>query len=143
MPIAIVLSETDVIPAILVEADAHQLVAQLRALRATPATVTDEETARVWLQTLPEPSGWFTGMAEANAHLDRMAREPDMTPAEIAAARESLGLTRVALAEAVGIGGNDNTRHKRMWEIEQGQARLNPTATRRLRALLARKAIQA
>ncbi|MEP3635220.1 MAG: hypothetical protein ABJM82_16175 [Shimia thalassica] len=44
-------------------------------------------------------------------------------------------------AEAIGYAGNPNTRHKTIWEIENGEKSLRPDAVRALRALLADRSI--
>ena len=137
MPIAIVVAPGEIIPAVLANDTEADLLATLRGLVFAPA-LANVQAAREWLLTLEEPSGWFGSGAEVTAYLDRFDRSADLTPQEIATARKALGLSLEALAEAVGIGGNDNTRSKRMWEIENGRAKLNPQATRKLRALLAR-----
>ena len=139
MPIAIIIAPDNIVPAIVAEETPAALVTRLRGFVFAPG-LPDEQAARLWLQTLPEPSGWFADVAEARAHLARAASgAQDMTGSEVAEAREVLGLTRAELASAIGFGGNDNTRHKHIWEVETGQRRLNPDATRRLRALVAQR----
>ena len=96
----------------------------------------DVDAARAWLASLPGPSGWYETAGEAQAALARMQHEADMTPTQIAEARARLGLSGASFATAIDIGGNANTRHKRIFEIEIGKCLLNPTATRALRALL-------
>lgn len=138
MPIAIILSPGDVIPAILSYEKDAELLAALRNLTFSPI-LEDVQAAREWLQTLDEPSGWFGSMTEANAYLHRLERESEISASGVTAARKKLGMSMEAFAAALGMGGNENTRAKRIWEIEAGRARLNPMATRKLRALLARR----
>ncbi|MGH1415362.1 MAG: hypothetical protein ACRBB0_17875 [Pelagimonas sp.] len=145
MPIAIVMSQSGAIPAIIAEDTTADLVAALTALADAP-DLANEGAARLWLQSLPQPSGWFKTAEEARAHVQRMKEDVPILPgAEIAAAREALGLGRAQFASALGMGGNDNTRHKAIFDIENeainkssGRPRvLNPNATLRLRALMA------
>jgi DNA-binding XRE family transcriptional regulator len=143
MPVAILISGGDIIPAILVEKNAETLLQTLNGLQAVPNLETIAE-ARVWLLEQPEPSGWFETMSEAHACLDRLNESPSFEAHEVAEARATLGMTRESFAEAVGYSGNSNTRHKTIFEMEKGrnskgvEKRLNPNAARRLRGLLAR-----
>lgn len=143
MPIAIVLLPSGIIPGIFSDDDASRLLATLRGLSGAPV-LPDVATARAWLLSLPEPSGWFDTTAEATAHLDRLqADEPPMNGADVLAAREALGLGRAEFAEAIGFVGNPNTRNKTIWQIETGQDGkvLGPKPARRLRAILARQGL--
>jgi DNA-binding XRE family transcriptional regulator len=141
MPIAIAIGPGGIIPAILQQDRADNLLAQLRGMVFAP-TLADVDAARVWLTSQPEPSGWYETAAEVQAVLARMQRESDMTPEQIAEARTRLGMSRADLALAIGIGGNSNTRHKRIFDIEAGKGLLNPSATRALRALLVAQEMQ-
>lgn len=145
MPIAIVISAHGAIPAVIEEKTEKGLLKRLADLTEAPA-LTDADSAREWLQTLPMPSGWFATQAEAMAHVERMQQPTPILPgATVKAAREALQMSRASFAAKLGIGGNDNTRHKAIFEIENeslnkssGRPRvLNPDATRRLQALLA------
>jgi len=100
----------------------------------------------LWLQVLPAPSGWFGTADEARAHVKRTHQAAPILPDKIVQdAREQLGLSRAAFASRLDKGGNDNTRHKSIFEIEtealnksSGRARiLNPNAVERLKALMA------
>jgi hypothetical protein len=70
--------------------------------------------------------------------------------ATVATARKALGMGRAQFATALGMGGNDNTRHKSIHDIEieainksSGRRRvLNPAAVGRLQALLAEKGLE-
>lgn len=150
MPVAIVMSENEAIPAILSEATAADLVGALAGLKEAPS-LGSEEAAREWLQGLPAPSGWFATVEEARAHVKRIHQPVPVLPgAVIQAAREALGLTRAEFASKLGIGGNPNTRHKTIFDIENeainnssGKPRvLNPNATERLKALMAESQLE-
>lgn len=149
MPIAIVMSLQNAIPAILAEDTAQELVARLQGLQEAPE-LADEAAARIWLQSLPAPSGWFVSIEEAKAHVKRYHEAVPIIPgATIREAREALGMPRDAFAEALGIGGNPNTRHKTIFDIEReainkssGKPRvLNPSAVKRLQALMAERGL--
>jgi hypothetical protein len=150
MPIAIVLSTQGAVPAILAEDTAEDLVARLAALKEAPE-FKDQAEARLWLQGLPAPSGWFHTVEEAKAHVQRMQEPaPMLAGATVATARKALGMGRAQFATALGMGGNDNTRHKSIHDIEieainksSGRRRvLNPAAVGRLQALLAEKGLE-
>lgn len=145
MPVAIALLPGGIIPGIFAADDAGELLATMRGLVGAP-DLPDVVAARAWLLTLPEPSGWFSTIAEANAHLDRLqAEDQTMTGANVQAAREALGLGRAEFAETIGFTGNANTRNKTIWQIETGQDGkvLGPKPTRRLRALMAQRGLSA
>ena len=135
MPIAIAIDTGGVIPVIFQCDSAADLLAKRREMVFAP-DLQDVDAARAWLTSLPGPSGWYETTGEAQAVLARMQYEADMTPTQIAEARARLGLSRASFATAIGIGGNGNTRHKRIFWIEIGKVQLNPSATRALRALL-------
>ena len=138
--VAIVVSKGDTVPAIFCEETLAALLARLNTLKAAPS-MSGVGEARKWLAPLPAPSGWFLSMDEAHAFVDRMKRSQDVTATEVQNARELLGLSRAAFATRIGFGGNDNTRHKTIFEIENGKKRLNSERTRELRAVLAEFAL--
>lgn len=149
MPVAIVISRGDIIPAILYEESVVALVARLQSLAEAPALRSEQE-ARIWLQSLPEPSGWYDTPEEAKAHVVRLKQDAPILPgATVEKARKALGLSRFKFGEALGMGGNQNTINKSIAEIEgealhktTGKTRvLNPIATRRLFALLAEEGL--
>lgn len=136
MPVAIAVFDDGTIPAVLSRDDAGALVRALHALRPAPV-LPDEGAARRWLAGLPPPSGWFEDAAEARAHLARLRADEAMPPAELAAIRGTLGLSRAAFGAAIGYQGNDNTRHKQVWEMEQGDKPIPAAKARAARALAA------
>ncbi len=140
MPVAIVIWDSDVIPAVLMEKTDSDLLASLRAMKHSP-DISDVNAARAWLSTLPAPSGWYTDTAAAMAETARMRNDDRMTGEPVAVARNALGLSRAELAERIGYNGNSNTRHKTMFEVEKGDKSLSPQATRALRGLLAEHGI--
>ncbi|WP_406644712.1 hypothetical protein QEZ52_12625 [Aliisedimentitalea scapharcae] len=96
MPIAIVTSLLHPIPAILAEDTGRGLIARLQGLHKAPE-LTDEHSARIWLQSLPAPSGWFVSIEEAKAHVKRCHQgAPTIPGATIREAREALGMARDA-----------------------------------------------
>lgn len=150
MPVALVFSRQDVIPAIIYEDTADLLVDRLRALKAAPE-LSDEQEARQWLQSLPMPSGWFSTIDEASAHVQRLNKDTEILPgAEVKAARQELGLTQAEFAQALGLGGNPDTRRRLIRAIEgeevekkTGKPRyLGVTATQRLLALMAARGLE-
>lgn len=145
MPVAIVMSQEGAIPAIIMQDTATDLVKDLAGLVEAPA-LQDENAARIWLQSMPAPSGWFNTVEEARAHVQRIHQAANPLPgALIQEARKALNMGRAEFATALGYGGNDNTRHKAIFEIENdainkssGRPRvLNPNAIERLKALMA------
>lgn len=142
MPVAIVMPENGIMPAIIHETDAQDLLNRLGQLKP-PIPHGSREEAAAHLATMAEPSGWFESIKHANAYLDRIERSADMSGDEIRSAREEMEMTRADFAESLGIGGNSNTRHKEVFEIENGRKRLNPQRTRALRAMITRHGITA
>lgn len=150
MPVAIVMSQAGAIPAVLMENTVAELVERLQGLQEAP-DLKNADQARQWLQELPAPSGWFNTPKEARAHVRRIHQDvPSLPGEEIRAAREALGLTREDFATRLGYGGNKNTRHKLIFEIENeatdrksGKLRvMNASATLRLRALMAEHGLE-
>ncbi|MFS4580347.1 hypothetical protein [Phaeobacter sp. C3_T13_0] len=145
MPVAIVMSQKGAIPAIIMQDTAAKLVEALAALVEAPV-LKDEDAARIWLQGMPAPSGWFKTVEEARAHVKRMHNSvPTMYGDVVKDARKSLGLSCADFAAALGYNGNHNTRGKTMNDIEHGKLNkssgrpltLNPHAVERLKALMA------
>ncbi|MCF3935023.1 hypothetical protein L1787_16585 [Acuticoccus sp. M5D2P5] len=136
MPIAIVFREDGSIPAIYSEKTDALLAARLGELPGAPEKA-DAKTLRAWLYTLPEPSGWFASVDEARSLLARSRQEPAMQKDELRHIRETLGMTRAEFADALGFKGNDNTRHKQVFEMESGSKPIMPERARRARSLLA------
>ena len=164
MPVAIVISRNEIIPAIYQHSSVVALVQHLQDHVESP-DLTSETDARLWLLSLPQPSGWFETPAEAQAHVEQMKeKEPILSGATVRAARDFLGLTQTQLAKAVGIGGNEQTQRSAIEKIEteylpnlskkdqeavalgkevkpRTKRVLNTEGTRKLRALLAAKVI--
>ncbi|MBT3142926.1 hypothetical protein KL867_17795 [Ruegeria litorea] len=145
MPVAIVMSNHGAIPAVLMEDTAAALIKRLQSLEGTPELKTDDQ-ARQWLQEQPHPSGWFSTPSEARAHVKRTHEAtPVLSGEEVSTARKALGMSREEFATALGYGGNSNTRHKLIFEIENEATDrkskklriMNASATLRLRSLMA------
>ncbi|EBA18416.1 hypothetical protein RSK20926_11874 [Roseobacter sp. SK209-2-6] len=145
MPIAIIISHEDIAPAILQEDKAADLLKAINALTVTP-DLGNEDSARLWLQEQPAPSGWFNTLEEAQAHVRRCHNPVPILPGKvIQRTREAMGMTRAEFARALGIGKTDKNRHTEIFNIEiekinksSGRPRvLNPKATERLMALAA------
>lgn len=64
-----------------------------------------------------------------------------MEGAELRSIREALGMTRAEFAEALGFKGNDNTRHKQIFEMESGAKPIMSERARAARALAADKTL--
>lgn len=139
MPVAILFNAQNITPRIFSEDTDDALLERLNALGEAPP-LSSVEDAELWLESLLSPSGWFSSIAAAQAHLSRVLSEeaPDMTGAEVREAREGMGLTRAAFALKLGYGGNDNTRHKAIFEVEIGKKPLNIERCLKLRALIAK-----
>lgn len=136
MPVAIVVLDDGTIPAIYVEKTDALLAARLATLNAAEE-IEDPRTARLWLSSLPEPSGWFENVEEAKAFVARTRRPSTMEGAELRKIREALGMTRAEFAEALGFKGNENTRHKQIFEMENGAKPIMSERARAARALAA------
>lgn len=142
MPIAIVFTGADVVPGIFKRDTDADLLKDLAGLQGAPA-LRDVVAAKEWLVSLPEPSGWFDTAKEALAHTERLKDQARAGGDEVKAARAALGgLGRDKFADLVGIGGNKNTRHKFIYEVEIGKTLLSIHATRSMRALLAQDGIE-
>lgn len=142
MPIAIVFTGADVVPGIFKRDTDADLLKDLANIKGAPA-LQDVGAAKQWLVTLPEPSGWFDTTTEALAHTERLKDEARAGGEEVKAARAALGgMGRAKFAELVGIGGNDGTRHKFIYEVETGKKQLSVSATRQMRAVLAQAGLE-
>jgi hypothetical protein len=135
MPVVIVVLP-EALPAILVEATDDALLARIASLRGAP-TFEAPDKARAWLATLPLPSGWFASEADAGAFVSQCKTPQAMTPKELAAIRSATGLSRDAFAKAIGYAGNSNTRHKQIFDMENGKKAIMPDKALRVRALAA------
>lgn len=150
MPVAIVFDRGGAIPAILQEDTPGKLVAALCALKAAPDLKTEQQ-ARIWLQEeCPAPSGWFADVDEATAHFQRWRNQaPALTKDEVREARESLGMSQAEFAEAIGIGGNRETKRRFIVAVEKGEIQaktgtprvLSKDATQNLKALMAERGL--
>jgi len=149
MPIAIIVFEDGTIPAILQAGNEQDLFADMRGLSAVPP-LADVAAARVWLAGLKDPSGWYESPDEARAAVARMRlKEERLSGDPVAQARAALckarGLTtlsRAKFAGELGYNGNENTRHKLIFDVENGKKNLSPEASRALRSLLLEEGIE-
>ncbi|MEM8554777.1 MAG: hypothetical protein AAGF71_08110 [Pseudomonadota bacterium] len=96
-----------------------------------------EVQARLWLLDLPLPSGWYYNHDEAHARLQQIKRNDPMEGGELAAIRSQVAQTRAEFALAIGFKGSANTRHKQIWEMENGRKPIMPERARAARMLLA------
>lgn len=136
MPIAIVMSRGNVVPAIIHQDTSGGLIDALNGLSECPG-VNSEIAAKEWLMQLPEPSGWYDHMNEARAAIQRLKRDQEvMTPKEVADAQKHLGLSNAEMADLLGIGGNPNTKKTEVDKIKTGRRSLEPERTRKLQAIL-------
>lgn len=142
MKIAIVYAPEAALPSIFYGKTMSAILDQLRGIAFAPE-LPDEIAARRWLAALPEPSGLFLSTEEAAGHLARIreARDPGLAPDDVAKVRETLRLSRAAFAEAIGFGGNANTRHKLIWEIENGKKPISAAMATKIRALASEGAL--
>lgn len=69
MPIAIVMLPDHPVPAILHEDSDIDLANRVGHLSAAPCTLR-EDAARLWLLSLPAPSGWFNSIGDARTHIE-------------------------------------------------------------------------
>ena len=137
MPVAIVVSAGDVIPAVFEESTENALLERLRSV-STALGLYNANDAREWLFSLPQPSGWYDTPAAALAYLRREQQDdPTLCGDDVKRARETLGLPRNEFAARLGFGGNDQTRHSAIFKIEKGERPIGTIAAQRLRALLA------
>ncbi|WP_146620007.1 hypothetical protein [Acuticoccus sediminis] len=136
MPVAIVFHDDGTVPALFSEKSDKLLAARIGALPGAPPNA-DIASLRAWLASLPDPSGWFGSVEEAKAYVARVRAEHVMGKDELRSIREATGLSRAAFGEALGFGGNDNTRHKQVFEMESGAKPIMPERARRARALFA------
>lgn len=143
MKLAILFTNQNAMPSIFHAEAMSDLLDQLRAVRGAP-DLPDEAAAREWLATLHEPSGLFLSMAEAKAHLARVreARSADLTPEDVQGIRDELKMSRADFADAIGFGGNTNTRHKLIWEVENGRKPITQVMASKIRALAAEGRLQ-
>jgi len=140
MPVIIIIRE-DVIPAILMEETESKMLNALNGLADTPHLASIQD-AKEWLAQFQQPSGWYDSPALAKAEIARLKDGERLSGVFVREARELLGLSRAAFATAIGYGGNDNTRHKTMFQVEGGEKSLSPQASRILRGLLAKKSLK-
>ncbi|WP_136443670.1 hypothetical protein [Pacificoceanicola onchidii] len=141
MPVAIVMPVSEVTPAILAQESDALLLAALSGLKDAPNLATVLE-AQQWLATLPQPSGWYDSPEAALAEAKRLRQSERLTGEFVSKARASLNMSRADFAEAIGYRGNSNTRHKTMFEVENGVKSLSPEASLALRGLLAEHGLE-
>ena len=136
MPIAIVISRGNVIPAIIHQDTSGGLIDALNGMSECPG-VNSEIEAKEWLMQLPEPSGWYSQINEARAVIQRLKRDQEvMSPKEVSDAQKHLGLSNAEMAELLGIGGNPNTKKTEVNKIKTCRRSLGPERTRKLQAIL-------
>jgi len=143
MPIAIVMSRGNVVPAIIHQKTIGGLIDALNGLSECPG-VNSEIAAKEWLMQLPEPSGWYNHMNETRAAIQRLKRDKDvMSPKEVSDAQKHLGLTNAEMAELLGIGGNPNTKKTEVDKLKTGRKKMGPERTRKLQAILSEYSLDA
>ena len=141
MPIAIVMSRGNIIPAIIRQDTNSCLIDALNGLSECPG-VTSVITAKEWLMPLPEPSGCYEHINEAKAAVQRLKRDQEvMSRKEVSDAQKLLGLSNAEMAELLDIGGNQNTKKTEVDKIKTGRRSLGPERTRKLQAVLIGRAI--
>ena len=134
MPVAIVVLE-DQLPAILRERTERGLLAALDQLVDAPHIESSAEAIE-WLSTLAYPSGWFHSIAAAKAHIEGNP-EHTMDGTELKNIRTKIGETRANFALKLGYRGNENTRHKQIFELETNKKPIMPDRADKARALVA------
>ena len=129
MPIGIIISGK-AIPTILEEATESALLSKIIHLKISPALTTIEE-AKEWLNSLPQPSGWYASRDAAKAAAQRAARSKKVPPLEkvdiaelVKETRAILGLSRVEFGRKLGFNGNQNTVNKTIYELENRKGSL-------------------
>lgn len=137
MPLAVVFSHGNAVPAVISEPTDDAMLRALEALQDAP-TLPDTHAARMWLLSQPVPSGLYDNPTEAKASIAQfLALDPEMSGDEMQSIRKGLGLSRAAFATLLGFGGNDNTRHKHVFDMENGKKTIMPEKARRARAIAA------
>ena len=136
MPIAIVMSRGDIVPAVIHQDTSGGLIDALNELSECPG-INSEIAAKEWLMQLPEPSGWYNHINEARAAIQRLKRDQEvMSPKEVADAQKHLGLSNAEMADLLGIGGNPNTKKTEVDKLKTGRKKMGPERTRKLQAIL-------
>lgn len=74
MPVAIVMFPESTIPAVLHEDSGPDLIERLDRMANTPSPL-HEDAARLWLLSLPAPSGWFNSIGAARLHIESWASD--------------------------------------------------------------------
>jgi len=131
MPIGIIISDT-AIPTIIEETNDQNLFNAIRALKICPNFENIQEL-KTWLNSLPQPAGWYATRAGAKAAAQRAANHKpaqSLTKVDVAElvkeTRAILGISRVEFGRQLGFNGNDNTVNKTVYELEQQKANLRP-----------------
>ena len=140
MPVAIIMSKIGNIPAVIFENEEEDLLEYLKELIESPKLANIED-ARVWLASLPAPSGWFESLRLAKAATEALKVPIDATPDEIKKARQFLSMSQTEFARALGVGGNNNTVRKIAFEWEKGTKRMNEQAVKKRRAIVLERQI--
>jgi len=141
MPIAIVMSRGNIIPAIIRQDTNNCLIGALNGLSECPGVIS-VISAKEWLMQLPEPSGCYEHINEAKAAVQRLKRDQEvMSRKEVSDAQKLLGLSNAEMAELLDIGGNQNTKKTEVDKIKTGRRSLGPERTRKLQAVLIGRAI--
>ena len=74
MPLAIVFADNEIMPSIWSEDTEEILLQRLNSIVFAPE-LADVNSAREWLASLPEPSGWFATTQEAANYTARLKQE--------------------------------------------------------------------
>lgn len=137
MPLAIVMYKSDALVDVVFGSTDAEVFAGLSDIQGAPRFI-EQLQARLWLLTLPFPSGWYETIEEAKGRLEQLERHDPMSGYELTCIRARLGRTRAEFAERLGFKGTANTRHKQIWEMEKERKPIVSERARSARALLAR-----
>lgn len=136
MPIVIVMSPADRIPAIISARSDVELLAALNTLFVVPA-LADVQAALDWVLTLHEPSGWFADTVQAMAYLDKFDGGL-VKSAENSGAAGAIGQSLQDLAETLSILVCSGYKERQMHGNDAGRTWVSAREAGKLRARLAR-----
>ncbi len=139
--IAVAFQNSGAMPVLFGDKNMDVVIDMLSSLKDAP-DLPDETAAREWLATLPYPSGLFLSEAEAEAYITREKNVAAFVTADdLAEIRSKLKMTRQHFGSELGYGGNSNTRHKFIYELETGKKPITKKISRSVRVLASRHAL--
>lgn len=137
MPIIIVMSPADHIPAVIFADTDLEVLTALADLMASPP-LASVEAAQQWLATLNEPSGWFDSASEASRYLNQFDGGAEVRLADAPTKQTWMRQRSTDLWKIIGFLDCSTDEASLMQRIELGRSWFPPVEAHKLRRRLAR-----